>query len=99
MNAAIPLRDLHHGRRLRESSSESTRGGSIHRSQDRGRTDLESASAADRSRSSERAARFESATPAGISRGLESGAGVNPVVPAVRRYAERDPKSNRMAGP
>src|SRR5438270_11628443 len=44
------------------------------------------------------AAQFKSATPAGISRGLESGAGLHFVVPAGRRHAERDPKSNRMAG-
>src|SRR5213595_2014544 len=72
----------------------SARSGSVHGSQDRDCTDLASHSAANRSRSSERAARFESATPACVSRGLESGTGVNPVVPAGRRHAERDPKSN-----
>src|SRR5438270_8072045 len=72
---------------------------SVYGSQDRRCTHLASHSAPDRSRSSERAARFESATQAGVSRGLESGTGVNPVVPVGRRHAERDPKSNRMAGP
>src|SRR5205823_5486020 len=75
------------------------RSGSVHGSQDRGRTDLASHSAPNKSRSSEHAARFENATPAGISRGLESGTGVNTVVPAGRRHPERDPKPNRVAGP
>ena len=42
---------------------------------------------------------FENATPAGISRGLESRTGFNTVMPARRRHAERDPKPNRVAGP
>src|SRR5437868_8362384 len=75
------------------------RSGSVHGSQDRGRTDLASHSAPNKSRSSEHAARFENATPAGISRGLESGTGVNTVVPAGRRHPERDPNPNRVAGP
>src|SRR5436190_9571879 len=75
------------------------RSGSVHRSQDRDCTDLASHSAPNRSRSSEHAARFENATPAGISRGLESGTGFNTVMPAGRRHAERDPKPNRVAGP
>src|SRR5438105_8148769 len=82
-----------------ESPARSRSGGSVHGSQDRGRTDLASHSAANRSRSSEGAARFKSATTADVSRGLESGTGFNPVVPAGRRHAERDPKSNQMAGP
>src|SRR5947208_15103154 len=77
----------------------SARSGSVYRSQDRGRTDLASHSAPNKSRSSEHAARFENATPAGISRGLESGTGVNTVVPAGRRHPERDPNPNRVAGP
>src|SRR5438874_571624 len=77
----------------------SARSGSVYRSQDRGRTDLASHSSPNRSRSSEHAARFENATPAGISRGLESGTGFNTVMPAGRRHAERDPKPNRVAGP
>src|SRR5438067_10513391 len=82
-----------------ESPARSRSGGSVHGSQDRGRADLASHSAPNRSRSSEHAARFENATPAGISRGLESGTGVNTVVPAGRRHPERDPNPNRVAGP
>src|SRR5438046_767369 len=77
----------------------SARNGSVHGSQDRDCTDLASHSAADRSRSSERAARFKTAAPSDVSRGLESGTGLHAVVAARRRHAERDPKSNRMAGP
>src|SRR5437762_8557104 len=63
-----------------ESPARSRSGGSVHGSQDRGRADLASHSAPNRSRSSEHAARFENATPAGISRGLESGTGFNTVM-------------------
>src|SRR5689334_9549251 len=77
----------------------STRGGSVHGSKDRDCTHLASHSAPNRSRSSERATQFKSATPAGVSRGLESGTGVNTVVPAGRSDPERDPKPNRVAGP
>src|SRR5437762_11420239 len=77
----------------------SARGGSVHGSPDRDCTHLASHSAPNRSRSSERAAHFKSATPAGVSRGLEGGTGLHAVVAARRRHAEREPKSNRMAGP
>ena len=63
-------------------------------------THLASHSAANRSRSSERAAApFQSAAEAYVSGGLEGGPGLDFVVPAGRRHATRDPKPNRVAGP
>src|SRR5438105_4415016 len=76
-----------------------TSGGSVHGSQDRDSTDLASSPTANRSKSYCRAARFKTAGPLGVSRGLESGTGAKPLVPAGRRHAERDPKPNRLAGP